>query len=161
VHQNESLGPCDPPFITLWNWPQPQKDAASNYSSMSVIDGANGSGTGGGGRGRCGKLTISSQLYWGNNDYYSTFSLNTQLIPPEADTLRMRVNVVRGSVVIAVGSPTIYPAGEPRCCDSCCMFVRPSHEVGGYCYSFIVGTDVIMARALLIHLHATVIIHYK
>lgn len=79
---------------------------------MSVV--ADGSGSSGKEHGRCGKLTISSQLYWGNNDYYSTFSLNTQLIPPEADTLRMRVNVLRGSVVIAVGSPTIYPAGELR-----------------------------------------------
>ena len=101
--EDEDVGPTTPPFISAWNWPAWEKAAASNHSSMSV-------GRWGSSGGKCGRLVVTSGLYWGTADSYATFDLFATLLPPEADAVRMRVKVLRGSAVVAVGAPTIYPA---------------------------------------------------
>ncbi|GEM_PF-2531809 len=55
---------------------------------------------------RCLQVTITNTTW--AKDYYDVHTLGAAYFPPEADTIRLRVKVLSGRLIITVGTATIY-----------------------------------------------------
>lgn len=89
------------PAVVQWNWSKEKKEHALDFSSIETVKDS-------GLAKNCLKLSISPDFPWENRPYYRFLSLGINLFPPEADAVVLRVKIIKGSMKIFLGGPTIY-----------------------------------------------------
>ncbi|MCZ7646694.1 MAG: hypothetical protein M5U26_15640 [Planctomycetota bacterium] len=93
-------GPFKAGPFTHWAWPEELKNSAKNLSMLETVpDAAVGE--------RALKLTLADDFPWPKT---RTFYISTgwAYYPPEADAVRLRVKVLKGTFRFSIGGPTAY-----------------------------------------------------
>ncbi len=98
-YESVQPGPSRP--IRHHSWPDELQHRAHEFSSVTVETNDSAAG-------RCCRIAIKQTFPWRGRDYYTATVIGPDYLPPEADAVRMRIKVIRGTVRLSVGSPTVY-----------------------------------------------------
>lgn len=95
--QNE-VGPWPP--LTIYRWTEEQKGKAETFTAREVRTGTPFGK-------QCLRVQIDSSFPWDKGNPL-LMTLSRTHFPPEADAIRMRVKILKGTVALTVGGPTAY-----------------------------------------------------